>query len=961
MANDLTGDYDVVAEFTIPAVNRILAAMHRGNRFPHALSVRVDETPKFADTYAGIRLIVDGHGEAITDHVRVTRAAFGPPPPAGSAGWEMIKRNIDPPVNPPPMSTRGFTSSGSGFDALAQPHINAIAGGAVYNYLHGVAQLQLGPPTMELPADRTTQATVRTPVMIRYFSDAGTMPLTEFLRGDILTTMAIKPSAPSAAGTFVTVDLAGSAGNIRFNRKWSANSLTPAELATIDRAVRKSALSSFQPSSTPLPSHVKAMNFKGFPASGAVAVMMNVSSDNQPSPASVEDVFVGGNDHFALAMNGDLITAPFAAAVNSAVSHQPQKTTTKIKIDYWLGTKTFYIHTTVTVLNATVTLVDNPALNFAWVPGTGQIVLTIPVQVRFGWENKPTILPDPVDFDFTIVQVFTLALDNSVVSLQPLGDVAINIPSFVPPEEANPARTKARDLFKKALYDDTGQIKAPIQAQIGNALSVSGLQDFLKGLMNPAGAKKTSSSAVAAIGVLQTITGGSGTAAPSQTETVQVNPQLSYTSFEIRPAGIILHGSLAVPPWPAPHLEYDLSPWTTVATDPDYSALRSWIPGGTISDYTWTFDGKIRPADPNRFASINAPGFKASGSSVCLSYNGKRLSASGPVVYEDVAANRRCRWTSIPLTLGPGVNYEAGNRPRVVVPKLPPRGELEVAGHTSPWAPAGLSGGGTANYVIHFPDDRSVANLEFLTQALEQSRRTATATAILCVLEPHQVAAARPLPGLMFADDANAWERMFSIRNRPATVLLDTAGRERWRHEGELSISVLAETLVRHLAEGGEFFPQFLDSPLRIGEPGPNFFFDAAPGEPITLRKMVDRPVILLFWKNSSRPAMDTLASLRRVLMPEGVMDGVILIIDDGESDELAIAIATGGESGVIVVPDPDGMISNAYGIRVWPTTVFMDAAGLVREIQYGVIQEEFPATETKMPGQSRPESSKSE
>jgi hypothetical protein len=36
MANDLTGDFDVVAEFAIFAVNRVLAAMHRAQRIPHS-------------------------------------------------------------------------------------------------------------------------------------------------------------------------------------------------------------------------------------------------------------------------------------------------------------------------------------------------------------------------------------------------------------------------------------------------------------------------------------------------------------------------------------------------------------------------------------------------------------------------------------------------------------------------------------------------------------------------------------------------------------------------------------------------------------------------------------------------------------------------------------------------------------------------------------------------------------
>ncbi len=45
MANGLTGDFDVVAEFAVPAVNRVLAAMHLFERFPHSLTARVDDNP----------------------------------------------------------------------------------------------------------------------------------------------------------------------------------------------------------------------------------------------------------------------------------------------------------------------------------------------------------------------------------------------------------------------------------------------------------------------------------------------------------------------------------------------------------------------------------------------------------------------------------------------------------------------------------------------------------------------------------------------------------------------------------------------------------------------------------------------------------------------------------------------------------------------------------------------------
>jgi len=64
MANDLTGDYDVVAEFTLGAANQVLAAMHSGNRLPHSWSLLVDAKGK--------QVIVSGtdvYGDAVTGPV----------------------------------------------------------------------------------------------------------------------------------------------------------------------------------------------------------------------------------------------------------------------------------------------------------------------------------------------------------------------------------------------------------------------------------------------------------------------------------------------------------------------------------------------------------------------------------------------------------------------------------------------------------------------------------------------------------------------------------------------------------------------------------------------------------------------------------------------------------------------------------------------------------------------------
>src|SRR5262249_5598400 len=158
--------------------------------------------------------------------------------------------------------------------------------------------------------------------------------------------------------------------------------------------------------------------------------------------------------------------------------------------------------------------------------------------------------------------------------------------------------------------------------------------------------------------------------------------------FRIFTNAIVLHGSLAVPPWPEPHVEFDLDPWRS-HTQPEYRALRSWIPGGTIQQYQWNFTGSAYPADPNRFVTADAPIVPMVGGRVCLTFTGSRISASGPIAYETVVATMRCKWRNSPIGRKPAEpDLSGGDRPHVIVPfPGPPHERLEAAAHVSPWAP----------------------------------------------------------------------------------------------------------------------------------------------------------------------------------------------------------------------------------------------------------------------------------
>ena len=56
-----------------------------------------------------------------------------------------------------------------------------------------------------------------------------------------------------------------------------------------------------------------------------------------------------------------------------------------------------------------------------------------------------------------------------------------------------------------------------------------------------------------------------------------------------------------------------------------------------------------------------------------------------------------------------------------------------------------------------------------------------------------------------------------------------------------------AQALREHLAQGGQYAPRFVDVPLRVGELSPNFLFEGAPQQPLTLRKLKGRRMVLIF------------------------------------------------------------------------------------------------------------------
>jgi peroxiredoxin len=862
MPNDLTGDFDVVAEFSTPAVNRVLAAMHCNERFPHSMTLRVDD-----DLPAGAGIVrpsavasVDAFGEPTVNQNQIR----GPALVSGQLYiTSPLRVLLDPVVNPGGL----------------------IVGPVVPSRLKGRAQLQFSPPSLDAFDSSGTNVTGRVVVRSRYFPDPHTPPVAEFLRGELQITVRVNQVVSQAANV---IDIDIKADTIAINFIPQNQALSDADLAGIIQLVRNILKTSFLPSNTPLPSNIRYLQFKTLPgAQSALAVLLNTQSA-RGDPGGFSNAFLGGGDDFGLAVGRDFIVAAFQPVIDGILS-QP------------IPPVTFNVPLLVTTLHVTYTFsLNNVTIDLR----PGKIVLTIQGHAHTGKRYAP-------DFDFTVTQDFTLSVDGATADLV-VGDISLDTSSWVANQFKNnalPSIERARD---QALRDSD----AP--GAVRNLLSADAtLGGFLKSLLS---------------------------ADNQKTAAQPVGLQLAYTSIDIQPSGIVLHGRLSAD-WPPAHAAFEQipaiprgpGPGGIVARGPDYSALKSWIPGGVIEEYEWSYlQGQGAPVvvDRDRFVYLDAHLLAGYGP-LCLTVRGSQLPPSGPGASQPVSAFT-CGYLVNPIINGVKVGVD-GSLPMVALAQPDPRGLLHVAGHTP--AQVDKTGINTPNLIVHFADDKSAGGLKLLTEALQDSRRDDAPAAILTVLTPDQLARAPYQAGIIYTEDqGGSWQRVFGVKDarRPLTLVVNPKGDVVWQQEGALDRKTLSAALIKVLVPGG---PLKLDVPqvsLRLGQPAPNLLFEFAPGRQLTLRKLAGRAAVLVFWKSAVRPSIEAVRDLQKSANPEGGRNPVLLAINDGDLGDVAKRVAAESGLSAIQVIDPKREIAAAYGVTLWPTIVSIDKFGLVQGVRYG-------------------------
>lgn len=487
MANILTGDFDVVAEFSVPAVNRILAAMHQCERFLHSVSGAVDDAP----------------------------------PPPGQGTHPVLTGGVDRLGDPivEPRRIAGIRAQSLGTLVATDPAF-AILGGVVNpnfgggvigpikvkpSNLKGKVQLQLSPPTVDVPDASGKNLTVTMNAMARYFPDKNTDPIAEFIRGDLRITAPVN-QITSETGNVVEFDFKADQAVISFTPTFSSRQLSGSDVAAITLVIRNALRTSFLPSSASLPSNIAQVRFKTLMgAQKAVAVLLNMTS-HAANIGSANNLFLRGNDQFAFAAGRDFVLATLKPVTDNLLS-QPFP---PVKFNVSLGITTLHYSYPVTLKSASFDLKP------------GKIVLTI--KGHASHSNHRIGGP----FDFTVTMDFTLQAVGPSVKLIP-GNVSLDTTSLV--EELvsvfSDAATKSIANARDQALNDSGAFELVSDMFDMNQRLGPFLQSLLKD--------------------------------PSSNEPPPMQGFImTYSGVDIQPAGIVLHGLLfLIFQLPGPHVEFE--------------------------------------------------------------------------------------------------------------------------------------------------------------------------------------------------------------------------------------------------------------------------------------------------------------------------------------------------------------------------------------------------------------------
>jgi peroxiredoxin len=547
--------------------------------------------------------------------------------------------------------------------------------------------------------------------------------------------------------------------------------------------------------------------------------------------------------------------------------------------------------------------------------------------------NGSAIGQDPLpDYSFTVTQDLKVVLDTVAqkVRVEPLGG---------PDVDGLPAQVTG--AAESAIADEVEDALKEANQSIDDVLLSVGLDDVLHSFDGSASAK--------------------------------------WTAIEVQPQGVVLRGSVSTAWRPPVAVRFEKTAGGAL------SAFASWIPGGTVDRYIWSWqqqNGDVVHLDPSDAASdtddvmpapdihidwplpaltrridflLPIPEDTPGDAIVCLRVEGTRvdpihggLQAVWGEACQSLRPIRKLlvpdawtatlaipEWTTGPVSPPGGGEHETAAR--------------TLMAHVDAFARTAAPGEGGTNALVHFVDaepQRALARLQEGLQAVDRSLGAVTLILVLPVgatTPERRVAVEAQLAELapelrrrvvLTEDYESGWTRTFAVTKTPVTLLINGRGEVVWQHSGVPGDKELAAAFREHLTPAVRR-PWALLPVVRPGERAPDVLLRDARGRLLALRKLRGRRALLLFWKSWSEPCLRELDRLE-LLHRQARGDLSIVAVNDGEELKQVEQVRQARGLTYLVVPDPKRAIARRYGVSCWPTSVSIDARGRVEGVFQG-------------------------
>lgn len=807
----------------------------------------------------------------------------------------------------------------------------------MFDGVRGTVYAQIGVPAVDLIHGATDRFTLEVGVRAWYRPDPDTEPLPSFIHGTVRAEYrvhAIGPSCPgwTRADDFIWVRVVRDSVTFRGTAENESSGTgvqdvipQAAAAETIDMLTRQIAwqlATRFEATPHRLEQGFRRgmlRSLRSSPSESAVALPLALSGGEPLGDVlSIDAVLLAERD-LAIAISVEYImsqVAPFLAMFES-VPEIPVEGGTVYRI----------------------ALAEPPSIK--WLPQGTRATLEM-----FAKGSATTDSPLP-DATFEILQAVTLDFDGDKFQLHALSPSV----KVEPSGDYSTGFFAVADLALGALH----------------ALGLSDIESLRAYLRN----KMTAEVSTLINGALATVAlpdiGGPARQLAKRLWTLDDKVGVWVDTAEFLAHGIILRGTITVAPRQPVVVKHDRTP-----DGQAHSALDSWIPGGRIDkmEWSWSWAGSGKPGSValrDRFLlrrlrgevsrwgvsqgiTTPIPGLDGYGE-VCLWISGVRVHpVSGKL--EPVVSRARCaRFGGFLTTL-------AGERSRLFLRDMPqlskdvpfpqlkerpvlavPRGRAAAEAVNTllvhvdeAWHPdiAETLAGGVRNCGRY---DAGLAVLVLFRDGLLEARGAAVVEEIETLVRRLGVAAH------VNEDVDGGWSRALQFRGGSGGVawaIIGPDGTTAWSHEGRIPPDALTSALDEHLRRSRDFAPvpyrPFVEVGARISGLALNPIWrepTEAPCPPIPMGRLGEDTVLTFVHKHAGA----SVSHLRQLASRAPMILVVIDSADQREAESLQRELG----ADFVAISDPTGAISDQLGIGVWPTTITLNRAGIVSDVQFGV------------------------